>query len=53
MNPTMIGGEDPYLFKDAVGNFHCLFHAFDKSNAKVSSLFFPGSHAFSQNGRDW
>jgi hypothetical protein len=49
----LAAGEDPYLYKDADGNFHCLFHAFDRADTSISPVFFPGTHAFSRDGKVW
>ena len=51
------GSFSPYLWRDAAGHFHCLFHSFDKpgrgSSKTVDQLYFPGSHAYSTNGYTW
>jgi hypothetical protein len=39
----LAAGEDPYLYKNADGNFHCLFHAFDRADTSISPVFFPGT----------
>ena len=48
----LAGGEDPFIYKDHAGNFHCLFHSFDKSSSANGTMY-PGSHAFSTDGVDW
>ena len=42
------GGEDPYLFTDENGNWHCLYH-----RAPFNNLTVAGGHSFSENGYDW
>ena len=48
--------EDPYLYTDTEGSYHALFHAFTPRTAVTKGeggLVFPGSHAFSLDGRAW
>ena len=49
--PENVGLEDPSLYRDARGNFHALFHAFNLSGTTASGDF--GGHAFSENGWNW
>jgi hypothetical protein len=42
------GGEDPFLYVDARGHWHCLFHA-----APYSDLTNAGGHAYSVDGTTW
>jgi hypothetical protein len=42
------GGEDPSLYLDKLGRFHCLFHASPFSNPDIAI-----GHAFSLDGYEW
>ena len=42
------GGEDPYVFTDTNGNWHCLYHRSPFPNITIA-----GGHAFSLDGYDW
>ena len=42
------GGEDPFIWTDTNGHWHCLFHASPYSNLSIA-----GGHAFSVDGFDW
>jgi hypothetical protein len=42
------GGEDPFLYVDTRGHWHCLYHA-----APYPNLTVAGGHAFSVDGTTW
>eukprot|EP01060_Flectonema_neradi_P040512 TRINITY_DN924_c2_g1_i3.p1 TRINITY_DN924_c2_g1~~TRINITY_DN924_c2_g1_i3.p1 ORF type:complete len:408 (+),score=72.04 TRINITY_DN924_c2_g1_i3:65-1288(+) len=42
------GGEDPYIYTDTNGNWHCLYHAAPFPNITVA-----GGHTFSTDGHNW
>ena len=42
------GGEDPYLWTEADGTWHCLYHRSPFSNLSVA-----GGHSFSHDGYTW
>lgn len=48
----LAAGEDPFVFTDPEGNYHCLFHAFDHQGG-LGATYFPGSHAYSEDGKVW
>jgi hypothetical protein len=49
--PEDVGLEDPYLFRDARGGFHALFHAFSLNASTAAGD--RGGHAFSEDGLVW
>eukprot|EP00937_MAST-01D_sp_MAST-1D-sp2_P006098 g6098.t1 len=42
-HPLEPGTEDPHIWRDAKGRFHCITHSFDNC----------GYHSFSEDGRHW
>jgi hypothetical protein len=44
-------GEDPYLYQDQRGHWHCLSH--DAGSAGFGNLTIAGGHAFSLDLREW
>lgn len=45
------GGEDPFLYTDKRGRFHCLYHR--ASEHGFANLSVAGGHAYSEDGYNW
>ena len=52
--PRGVAYEDPFLYTDSRGNFHCIFHAYQHTgSSRACEDTLVSAHAYSRDGYEW